>query len=45
MYYHGFSYNDLENMLAWERVIYIDQIKETIRQEKEKREKRDESHL
>ena len=39
MYHHKYSLDDLENMLCFERLIYVDMIKEEVRKEKERYEK------
>lgn len=36
MQHHKYSLSDLENMIPWERFVYIDLLKEFIRQEEEK---------
>jgi hypothetical protein len=36
MKHHGFSLNDIEEMLPWERDIYVALIKEWIEEEKER---------
>jgi len=36
MQHHNYSLSDLENMLPWEREIYVDMLIEYIREENEK---------
>lgn len=36
MQFHKYSLSDLENMLPWERFLFIDMLKEHIREENEK---------
>jgi len=38
MQHHKYSLSDIENMLPWEREIYIDMIVEHIKEENKKRE-------
>ena len=38
MQHHNYSLSDLENMIPWEREIYIDMIVEHIKEENKKRE-------
>ena len=38
MHHHKYSLSDIENMLPWEREIYIDMIVEHIKEENKKRE-------
>jgi hypothetical protein len=35
--HHKYSLSDIENMLPWERHIYLDMLKEHIRQQEEQR--------
>ena len=39
MQHHNYSLSDLENMLPWEREIYIDMIVEHIKEEKKRQKK------
>lgn len=36
MYWHKYSLNELENMMPWEREIYLQMIQEEIQKQKEK---------
>jgi len=36
MQFHKYSLSDLENMIPWEKTIYIDLLKEHIREQNEK---------
>lgn len=36
MHYHKYSISDLENMVPWERIVYIDLLKKVIKEENEK---------
>jgi hypothetical protein len=36
MYHHKYSLSDLENMIPWERYLYIDMIKQHIKEQEEK---------
>ena len=36
MHHHKYSLNDLENMLPWERFIYVDLIKQHIKEEEDR---------
>lgn len=36
MQHHKYSLSDIENMMPWERYIYIDLLKEYIREEEQK---------
>ena len=38
MQYHNYSLSDLENMIPWEREIYVDMLIEHIKEEKKRRE-------
>ena len=38
MQHHKYSLSDLENMIPWEREIYLDMLIEHIKEEKKKRE-------
>ena len=40
MQHHNYSLSDLENMLPWEREIYVDMLNKWIKEEKEKQEQR-----
>jgi len=40
MQHHNYSLTDLENMLPWEREIYVDMLIEYIREENEKEQRR-----
>ena len=36
MHHHKYSLNDLENMIPWERFIYVDLIKQHIKEEEDR---------
>ena len=36
MQHHKYNLNDLENMIPWERLVYIDLLKNFIKQEEER---------
>jgi hypothetical protein len=36
MHHHKYSLSDIENMIPWERIVYIDLLKDLIKQEEEK---------
>ena len=38
MQHHNYSLSDLENMLPWEREIYVDMLVEHIKEENKRRE-------
>ena len=38
MQHHNYSLSDLENMIPWEREIYVDMLVEHIKEENKKRE-------
>ncbi len=38
MQYHNYSLSDLENMMPWEREIYVDMLMEHIKEENKRRE-------
>ena len=38
MQHHNYSLSDLENMIPWEREIYLDMLIEHIKEEKKRRE-------
>ena len=38
MQHHNYSLSDLENMIPWEREIYVDMLIEHIKEEKKRRE-------
>ena len=40
MQHHNYSLSDLENMLPWEREIYVDMLVQHIKEEKRKRQER-----
>ena len=40
MQHHNYSLSDLENMLPWEREIYVDMLITYIKEENEKEERR-----
>jgi len=40
MQHHNYSLSDLENMLPWEREIYVDMLVTYIKEENEKEERR-----
>ena len=40
MQHHNYSLSDLENMLPWEREIYVDMLIEHIKEENQKAENR-----
>ena len=40
MQHHNYSLSDLENMLPWEREIYVDMLVTYIKEENEKAERR-----
>ena len=40
MQHHNYSLSDLENMLPWEREIYVDMLIQHIKEEKRKRQER-----
>lgn len=40
MKHHGFSLNEIEDMMPWERDIYVALVKEWIEEEKERLKKR-----
>ena len=42
MHYHKYNIGDLESMMPWERIVYIDLLKKVIKEENEKL--RDESN-
>ena len=40
MQHHNYSLSDLENMIPWEREIYVDMLVTFIKEEKEKQKQR-----
>tara|TARA_Y100000034_G_scaffold97997_1_gene119871 strand:- start:26 stop:160 length:135 start_codon:yes stop_codon:yes gene_type:complete len=40
MQYHNYSLSDLENMMPWEREIYVDMLMEHIKEENRKAQER-----
>ena len=40
MQHHNYSLSDLDNMIPWEREIYVDMLLEHIKEEKQKQEER-----
>ena len=40
MQHHNYSLSDLENMLPWEREIYVDMLIQYIKEENEKEQRR-----
>ena len=38
MQHHNYSLNDIENMMPWERDIYVDMLVEYIKEENKRRE-------
>ena len=40
MQHHNYSLSDLENMLPWEREIYVDMLVQHTKEEKRKRQER-----
>ena len=38
MQHHNYSLSDLDNMIPWEREIYVDMLLEHIKEEKQKQE-------
>ena len=43
MQHHNYSLSDLDNMIPWEREIYVDMLLEHIKEEKQKQEEQDRS--
>ena len=43
MQHHNYSLSDLENMIPWEREIYVDMLLEHIKEEKQKQEEQNRS--
>jgi len=43
MHHHSYSLSDLENMMPWEREIYLDMLIEHIKDENKKQEERNRS--
>jgi hypothetical protein len=43
MHHHSYSLSDLENMMPWEREIYLDMLIEHIKAENKKQEERNRS--
>ena len=41
MQHHNYSFSDLENMIPWEREIYIDMLVTYIKEENEKQKQRE----
>ena len=41
MQHHNYSLSDLENMIPWEREIYVDMLITYIKEEKEKQKQRE----
>ena len=41
MQHHNYSLSDLENMMPWEREIYLDMLVTWIKEEKEKQKQRE----
>ena len=44
MQHHNYSLSDLENMLPWEREIYIDMLINHVQEENKKQEERNKKH-
>ena len=40
MHHHSYSLSDLENMMPWEREIYLDMLVQHVREENQKTEER-----
>ena len=40
MQHHNYSLSDLENMMPWEREIYVDMLVEHLKEEKKKQKER-----
>ena len=45
MQHHKYSLTELENMVPWEREIYVDLLLNHLKEEKEKRKERDRKKL
>jgi hypothetical protein len=43
MQHHNYSLSDLENMIPWEREIYVDMLMEYIKEENKRREEQNRS--
>jgi hypothetical protein len=43
MQHHNYSLSDLDNMIPWEREIYVDMLLEHIKEEKQKQEEQNRS--
>ena len=43
MQHHNYSLSELENMIPWEREIYVDMLLEHIKEEKQKQEEQNRS--
>ena len=41
MQHHNYSLSDIENMMPWEREIYVDMLVQHIKEEKEKQKQRE----
>jgi hypothetical protein len=41
MQHHNYSLSDLDNMIPWEREIYVDMLMEYIKEENKKQEERE----